>query len=139
MRDKRDTHTLDLFTQTPQPKKRKYVRKTEPRAMVRRTDPDTSRAAANSIDATALEQRVYEVICSFPNGCISDDIVRLIPEHGVQTVSPRYAKLIGKLTGPRLVDLIWHKPFSVHDWSHEATVAAVQESEPVSRQVHVQQ
>ena len=96
MRDKLDTNTLDLFTATPQPKKRKYVRKTEPRAMVRRTDPDTSRAAANTIDATALEQRVYEVICSFPNGCISDDIVRLIPEHGVQTVSPRYAKLIQK-------------------------------------------
>jgi len=96
MRDKLDTNTLDLFTHIPKPLRQKYVRKTEPRAMVRRTDPDTSRAAANSIDATALEQRVYEVICSFPNGCISDDIVRLIPEHGVQTVSPRYAKLIQK-------------------------------------------
>jgi hypothetical protein len=96
MRNKKDTHTLDLFQEAPKPKNRNYVRKTEPRAMVRRTDPDTSRAAANSIDATALEQRVYEVICSFPNGCISDDIVRLIPEHGVQTVSPRYAKLIQK-------------------------------------------
>lgn len=96
MRYPKDTHTLDLFQEAPQRKKRKYVRKTEPRAMVRRTDPDTSRAAANTIDATALEQRVYEVICSFPNGCISDDIVRLIPEHGVQTVSPRYAKLIQK-------------------------------------------
>lgn len=96
MRRKDDRFTLNLFEETPKHKKRKYVRKTEPRAMVRRTDPDTSHAAANSIDATALEQRVYEVICSFPNGCISDDIVRLIPEHGVQTVSPRYAKLIQK-------------------------------------------
>ena len=96
MSRKDDRYTLDLFEEAPQRKKRKYVRKTEPRAMVRRTDPDTSRAAANTIDATALEQRVYEVICSFPNGCISDDIVRLIPEHGVQTVSPRYAKLIQK-------------------------------------------
>jgi len=50
----------------------------------------------------------------------------------LQGIGPRYAKLIGKLTGPRLVDLIWHKPFSVHDWSHEATVATVKESEPVS-------
>lgn len=96
MRHPKNAYTLDLFQETPQRKKRRYVRRTEPRAMVRRTDPDTSRAAANSIDATALEQRVYEVICSFPNGCISDDIVRLIPEHGVQTVSPRYAKLIQK-------------------------------------------
>lgn len=96
MSRKDDRYTLDLFPEAPKPKKRKYVRKTEPRAMVRRTDPDTSRAAANTIDATALEQRVYEVICSFPNGCISDDVVKLIPEHGVQTVSPRYAKLIKK-------------------------------------------
>ena len=96
MRDRNDTSTPDLFTNLPHPKKRKYVRKIGPKALVRRTDPDTSHAAAKKIDATALEQRVYDVICSFPNGCISDDIVKRIPEHGVQTVSPRYAKLIQK-------------------------------------------
>jgi ATP-dependent DNA helicase RecG len=50
----------------------------------------------------------------------------------LQGIGPRFAKLIAKLAGPRLVDLIWHKPFSVHDWSHEATVASVKEGEPVS-------
>jgi hypothetical protein len=72
------------------------LEETDPKTMVRRNDPDTSHAAAHTVDATALEQRVYEVICSFPDGCISDDVVRHIPEHGVQTVSPRYAKLIQK-------------------------------------------
>ena len=69
---------------------------TEPRHLRRNSDPDTSHAAARKVDATGLEQRVYEVIKSFPKGCISDDVVRLIPEHGVQTISPRYAKLLQK-------------------------------------------
>jgi len=62
----------------------------------RRKDPITSKLAAKSIDSKTLELRVYDVICKFPNGCISDDVVRMIPEHGVQTISPRFAKLIKK-------------------------------------------
>jgi hypothetical protein len=63
---------------------------------VRRKDPITSKLAAKSIDSKTLEMRVYDVICKFPYGCISDDVVRMIPEHGVQTISPRFAKLIKK-------------------------------------------
>ena len=50
----------------------------------------------------------------------------------LQGIGPRFAKLIAKLAGPRLVDLIWHKPFSVHDWSRKATVASALEGEPLT-------
>ena len=62
----------------------------------RGSDPDTSHAAANTIDTTELERIVYEVIKQFPNGCIGDDVVRMLPQFGVQTVSPRYAPLMRK-------------------------------------------
>lgn len=62
----------------------------------RSTDPDTSHAAAETIDTTELERIVYEVIKQFPNGCIGDDVVRMLPQFGVQTVSPRYAPLLRK-------------------------------------------
>jgi hypothetical protein len=64
--------------------------------MARNTDPETSHDAAESIDTTALEQIVYEVIKQFPNGCIGDDVVKMLPEFGIQTISPRYAPLIRK-------------------------------------------
>jgi hypothetical protein len=63
---------------------------------VRYTDPETSHEAAGSIDTTALEHIVYEVIKQFPNGCIGDDVVKMLPQFGIQTISPRYAPLIRK-------------------------------------------
>lgn len=62
----------------------------------RNTDPDTSHDAANSVDTTELERIVYEVIKQFPNGCIGDDVVRMLPQFGIQTISPRYAPLMRK-------------------------------------------
>jgi len=64
--------------------------------LARNADPDTSHEAAQSIDTTELERVVYEVIKSFPNGCIGDDVVRSLPQYGIQTISPRYAPLIRK-------------------------------------------
>jgi hypothetical protein len=64
--------------------------------MVRTTDPDTSIEAAEKIDSTKLEQMVYEVIAKYPKGCIADNIQKHFPNHGVQTISPRYAPLIRK-------------------------------------------
>lgn len=64
--------------------------------LARNTDPDTSHDAADSIDTTVLERIVYEVIKTFPNGCIGDDVVRALPQFGIQTISPRYAPLIRK-------------------------------------------
>ena len=69
---------------------------TEPKFMVRTTDPVTSMDAAESIDSTKLEQMVYEVIAMYPNGCTSDEVLQHFPHHGVQTISPRFAPLIRK-------------------------------------------
>jgi hypothetical protein len=69
---------------------------TEPKFMVRAADPITSIEAAEVIDATKLEQMVYEVIAKYPNGCTSDEVMAHFPSHGVQTISPRFAPLLRK-------------------------------------------
>jgi hypothetical protein len=69
---------------------------TPAREMVRTTDPDTSVAAALSVDSTQLEAMVYEIIAKYPNGCTSDEVMHHFPSHGVQTISPRFAPLIRK-------------------------------------------
>jgi hypothetical protein len=68
----------------------------EPKMMVRTTDPDTSMDAAEKVDSTKLEQQVYEVIAKYPDGCISEEVMTHFPNHGVQTISPRFAPLIRK-------------------------------------------
>lgn len=88
MKTDQDNKTLDLFAAPPFG--------THPRKMARRTDPDTSQEAAEKIDAARLERMVYEAICMYPNGCTSDQIMRHFPNHGVQTISPRFAPLIRK-------------------------------------------
>lgn len=67
-----------------------------PKEMVRTTDPDTSIEAAEKVDSAKLEQMVYEVIAKYPDGCIADEVMTHFPNHGVQTISPRYAPLIRK-------------------------------------------
>lgn len=62
----------------------------------RNNDPDTSHAAAESIDTTMLETVVLSVIKQFPNGCIGADVVRALPGWGIETISPRYAALLRK-------------------------------------------
>ena len=69
---------------------------TEPKMMVRTTDPDTSMDSAEKVDSTKLEQMVYETIAKYPNGCTSDEVMSHFPNHGVQTISPRFAPLIRK-------------------------------------------
>jgi len=69
---------------------------TEPKMMVRTTDPDTSIDAAEKVDTTKLEQLVYEAIAKHPDGCTSDEVMAHFPNHGVQTISPRFAPLIRK-------------------------------------------
>ena len=63
----------------------------------RHSDPDTSHAAAESVDATALEAIVHQVIKSFGSaGCISDDVLLAMPDYAYGTVTPRYRPLIAK-------------------------------------------
>ena len=69
---------------------------TEPKMMVRTTDPDTSMEAAEKVDSTKLEQLVYEAIAKHPDGCTSEELMAHFPNHGVQTISPRFAPLIRK-------------------------------------------
>jgi hypothetical protein len=64
--------------------------------LARKENPDTSKDAAERVDSTKLEQLVYEVIAKYPNGCIADDVMTHFPNHGIQTISPRYAPLIRK-------------------------------------------
>jgi hypothetical protein len=68
----------------------------EPKMMVRTIDPDTSMEAAEKVDSTKLEQMVYETIAKYPNGCTSDEVMSHFHNHGVQTISPRFAPLIRK-------------------------------------------
>lgn len=83
-----DTQTPDLFS-VP-------IFGTHPEKMARNSDPDTSQEAAEKVDSAKLEKMVYEVICMYPFGCTSDQIMKHFPKHGVQTISPRYAPLIRK-------------------------------------------
>ena len=69
---------------------------TDPKEMARTADPDTSHEAAEKVDSAKLERLVFEVIARNPNGMISDEVMRHFPDHGVQTISPRFAPLIRK-------------------------------------------
>jgi hypothetical protein len=64
--------------------------------MARTDDPDTSHAAAYKLDATELEGLVFDAIDFFPEGCISDDVLQMMPDFRVDTISPRYAALLRK-------------------------------------------
>jgi hypothetical protein len=88
MQKDQDNKTFDLFAAPSFG--------TNAREMARNTDPDTSHEAAEKVDAARLERMVYEVICMYPSGCTSDQIMRHFPSHGVQTISPRYAPLLRK-------------------------------------------
>lgn len=62
----------------------------------RNSDPDTSHAAAESVDAAAMEAIVYKTMLSFPKGCISDQVVDALPEYRRHSVIPRFAALKAK-------------------------------------------
>jgi hypothetical protein len=69
---------------------------TEPKKLVRTQDPLTSYEAAEKVDTTKLEKMVYEAIRSFPNGCISDEILRLFPTYPYSSITARYKALSEK-------------------------------------------
>jgi hypothetical protein len=69
---------------------------TDPKLMARATDPDTSHEAAQRVNATALETLVLDIIRSYPEGCTSDEILWILPDHRIDSVSPRYAALLRK-------------------------------------------
>jgi hypothetical protein len=69
---------------------------TEAFKLVRKEDPITSHEAAQGVDTTKLEQIVYEAIQSFPNGCISDEVLEALPDYRYSSITPRYRALLDK-------------------------------------------
>lgn len=68
-----------------------------PENMARCSDPDTSKAAAASLDPTKLEAEVLDAIKSFGSqGCISDQIEGQLPHIKCSSLTPRYAGLAKK-------------------------------------------
>jgi hypothetical protein len=75
------------------------------RALARISDPDTSKQAASTVDTTKLEQIVLDVIKTFPDGCICQDIELALPHMRTSSISPRIKPLLKKglivLTGEK--------------------------------------
>ena len=69
---------------------------TEPFKLVRNQDPTTSHEAAQAVDTTKLERIVYEAIQSFPEGCISDQVLEALPNYRYSSITPRYKALLEK-------------------------------------------
>jgi hypothetical protein len=67
---------------------------TPPRTLYRATDPDTSRAAAESIEVTGLEQMVYEAICRVGReGRTQDELLILFHTYSYSSITARPAAL----------------------------------------------
>jgi hypothetical protein len=64
--------------------------------LVRKEDPATSHQAAQLVDSTKLERMVYEAIKSFPDGCISDEILAMYPQYPYSSITARYRALLDK-------------------------------------------
>ena len=69
---------------------------TEAFKLVRKDDPTTSHEAAQAVDTTKLERIVYEAIQSFPEGCISDQVLEALPNYRYSSITPRYKALLQK-------------------------------------------
>lgn len=52
-------------------------------------------------------------------------------------IGPRYAKLIEKVAGPRLVDLLWHRPISLNDWRTRTDIADAPSDQIVTLKVTI--
>jgi hypothetical protein len=66
------------------------------RALFRKTDPETSKQAAESVPVERLEKMVYEAIKSLPDGAIADDLEKILPGVKLNSITPRIAPLIKK-------------------------------------------
>jgi len=65
--------------------------------LVRRGDPDTSKAAAQAVDTTRLEQLVYETIHKFGyTGCTQDAVLDELNHLPYSSVTGRFSALIRK-------------------------------------------
>ena len=63
-------------------------------AFARNTDPDTSHAAAEAVDALGLCEIIYKVMARYPDGCISDDVENALPHIISHSLTPRYRQMV---------------------------------------------
>lgn len=64
--------------------------------LVRRNAPVTSIEAAASLDSASMEQRVYEVIATFENGCIQDEVLQILHNYPYSSVTARFRSLLNR-------------------------------------------
>ena len=69
---------------------------TIPKFLVRKDAPDTSKEASVSVDTKSLEKIVWEVIRSYPDGCISDEVLAELNHLPYSSVTARYQALLRK-------------------------------------------
>lgn len=62
----------------------------------RSNDPSTSVAASASLNTAALEGLVLDVIRTFPDGCIADEVEKALPQLRLVSISPRFRPLMNK-------------------------------------------
>lgn len=65
-------------------------------AFARKTDPETSKEAAASINVSNLERLVLDAIKKFPEGCISEEIETYLSNIRSSSVTPRFNTLMRK-------------------------------------------
>ena len=62
--------------------------------LARSRDPSTSHDAADKLDVNKMERIVLAAITSFgSSGCISDDVLNILPAYRYSTVTARYKQL----------------------------------------------
>ena len=64
--------------------------------LVRKNAPVTSVEAAASLDSASMEQRVYEVIATFQNGCIQDEVLLVLHNYPYSSVTARFRALLNR-------------------------------------------
>ena len=64
--------------------------------LVRRDAPLTSQEAAQLVNTSNMEQIVYEVIASYPQGCIQDEVLAQLMSYPYSTVTARFKALMDK-------------------------------------------
>lgn len=57
---------------------------------------ETSVASAHAVDTKSMEKIVYEVIRTYPEGCISDDVIAELHNFSYPSITARYKALITK-------------------------------------------
>ena len=63
-------------------------------ALARDTDPDTSHAAAEAVDAQGLCEIIYKLMAGYKDGCISNDVEAALPHILSHSLTPRYRQMV---------------------------------------------